>query len=71
MFKVNNEDIKTTSLTLFAVFIVNVEHISHLCLVLFLFCFFALNRQMFPATLYYLIVIMEAATSTFDNIFRK
>ena len=70
MFKVNNEDIKTTSLTLFAVFIVNVEYISHLCLMLFLF-FFTLNRQMFPATLYYLIVIMEAATSTFDNIFRK
>ena len=31
MFKVNNKDTKTTPLALFGVFIVNFEHISHLC----------------------------------------
>ena len=31
MFKVINKDTKTTPLALFGVFIVNFEHISHLC----------------------------------------
>ena len=31
MFKVNDKDTKTTPLRRFGVFIVNFEHISHLC----------------------------------------
>ena len=31
MFKVNNKETKTTPMASFSVFIVNFEHISHLC----------------------------------------
>ena len=52
MFKVNNKDIKATTLARCgpALFIVNFEHISHLLL---MFILVAMSKQLFPGLVFF------------------
>ena len=64
MFKVNNKDIRTRSMTSFCVFLVNCEYISHLVMV---FLLLTLRRYMAAGLFHF----KWRSYNTFNNLLLK